>query len=83
MVIGWFGLCSFTTEPLSIGLNIAMDSISGKSTSPCLAEELEDVLLPGSPLGFPEAVVACQLRSGFLTELKQGGGSYAVHLGPI
>ncbi|XP_078447768.1 downstream neighbor of Son isoform X2 [Wolffia australiana] len=65
---------SFSTEPVSGGLNIAMDAVFGKST---VSEGL-------TPLaGFHGAVLTPDLRSGFLKELKYGDGCYQVSLSSI
>ncbi|CAA7392089.1 unnamed protein product [Spirodela intermedia] len=47
---------SFTTEPMSMGLNVALNSIFGKSTSSSAPDECTP--LSGSTLGFPEAWLA-------------------------
>jgi len=73
--------CSFTTEPLSIGLNVALDAICQKTepstdTSHSLPEN-------GDILGIPEAVPSPYLRSASLRSLKYCNGSYVAHVTPV
>lgn len=71
-------LCSFVTEPMSIGLNIGFDMVNHKSEpKDTLVEELHD------PFGVKNTVVSHHLSRGFLKGLKYSDDSYTVSLLPV
>uniref|UniRef100_A0A1D1YRV4 Protein downstream neighbor of Son n=1 Tax=Anthurium amnicola TaxID=1678845 RepID=A0A1D1YRV4_9ARAE len=70
-----------TTEPLSMGLNIALDSICCKGESVSESETCSP--LSGDAFGIPEAVITPQLSSAFLRSLKYTNGSYDARLTPL
>ncbi|XP_042503567.1 protein downstream neighbor of Son [Macadamia integrifolia] len=71
---------SFTTEPLSIGLNVALDSVSCKSDP---QTEGEGLLEYTNAFGVPESMVDPRLHSASLRGLKYCDGSYTASLLPI
>ncbi|XP_062112345.1 uncharacterized protein LOC133823532 isoform X2 [Humulus lupulus] len=72
---------SFSTEPTSTGLNVALEAVSEKpDTQAAAGEGLKDA---SYAFGIPEAVVTPQLHSGFLKGLKYSNGSYTASLSPI
>ncbi|XP_043714261.1 protein downstream neighbor of Son-like isoform X1 [Telopea speciosissima] len=71
---------SFTTEPLSIGLNVALESVTCKSDP---QTEGEGLLECTNAFGVPEAVVNPCLHSASLRGLKYSDGSYTASLLPI
>ncbi|MQL81475.1 hypothetical protein Taro_013920 [Colocasia esculenta] len=71
----------FTTEPMSRGLNAALDSIFCKTTS--VSESEKPSPIPGDAFGVPEAVITQQLSSAFLRGLKYANGSYEARLTPL
>ncbi|KAL5545652.1 hypothetical protein UlMin_005339 [Ulmus minor] len=65
---------SFTTEPTSIALNVALEAVSEKSDPQAASSDgLQEV---GYAFGIPEAIVAPHLRSSLLKGLKYSNGSY-------
>ncbi|KAJ4979926.1 hypothetical protein NE237_010706 [Protea cynaroides] len=71
---------SFTTEPLSIGLNVALESVSGKSDP---QTEVVGLLDHTNAFSVPEAMVVPSLHSALLRGLKYSDGSYTASLLPI
>ncbi|KAB1205646.1 hypothetical protein CJ030_MR7G017818 [Morella rubra] len=73
-------LLSFTTEPTSVGLNVALGTACEKSASQ--AASGEGLQESSYAFGIPEATVSPYLCSGFLKGLKYAGGSYTASLSP-
>ncbi|XP_062167488.1 uncharacterized protein LOC133873750 isoform X2 [Alnus glutinosa] len=72
---------SITTEPTSIGLNVALGAAGEKSDSETAAGEgLQE---SSYAFGMPEATVTPCLYSGLLKGLKYMNGSYTASLSPI
>ncbi|XP_077242997.1 downstream neighbor of Son [Tasmannia lanceolata] len=72
---------SFATEPLSTGLNVALDTVCQKSDT---KTESGKVLPEGNKaFGIEEAVIAPCLRSASLRGLKYSNGSYMASLLPL
>ncbi|KAB1222510.1 Protein downstream neighbor of Son [Morella rubra] len=71
---------SFTTEPTSVGLNVALGTACEKSASQAASGE---GLQESYAFGIPEATVSPYLCSGFLKGLKYAGGSYTASLSPV
>lgn len=75
-------LCSFRTEPTSIGLNAAVETVGKKSDTKGATNE---ACIPENTyaFGIPEAVVTSHMRSAFLEGLKYDNGSYTASLSPV
>lgn len=72
---------SFSTEPTSTALNVALEAVNEKSdTEAAAGEGLKEA---SYAFGIPEAIVASQLSSGLLKGLKYSDGSYTASLSPI
>ncbi|PIA60576.1 hypothetical protein AQUCO_00300220v1 [Aquilegia coerulea] len=72
---------SFTTERTSLGLNVALDTVSPKSgTEMDSSKGLQE---SSHTFGIPEAVTSLSLRSASLRGLKYTNGSYTACLLPI
>ena len=74
-------VCSFTTEPTSIGLNAAVETVGQKShTQAATGEAIQESTYA---FGVPEAVVISYMHSAFLKGLKYANGSYTARLSPV
>ncbi|CBI34121.3 uncharacterized protein LOC100257121 [Vitis vinifera] len=72
---------SFTTEPTSIGLNAAVETVGQKSdTQAATGEAIQESTYA---FGVPEAVVTSYMHSAFLKGLKYANGSYTARLSPV
>ncbi|PIA54198.1 hypothetical protein AQUCO_00900626v1 [Aquilegia coerulea] len=72
---------SFTTEPTSFGLNVALDTVFPKSdTEMDTSEGLQESSLI---FGIPEAMTSLSLRSAILRSLKYSNESYTASLMPV
>ncbi|ONK65543.1 uncharacterized protein A4U43_C07F38180 [Asparagus officinalis] len=72
---------SFTTEPSSIGLNVALEFLcQGHDPSTDSSNSLPK---DGDALGVPEAIPSPQLRSSSLKSLKYSNGSYVAYVTPV
>ncbi|XP_022158390.1 protein downstream neighbor of Son-like isoform X2 [Momordica charantia] len=71
---------SFSTDPVSISLNVALGSAAAKSDFPSTASEGAQLI--GHTFEIPEAIASPSLRSGFLKGLKYCGSSYTASLSP-
>lgn len=78
---GILWLCSFITEPTSVGLNTCL-SISGKCSDPQVSatEALDNGSLC---FGIPNTKLCAQINSAFLKGVKYFGGSYTAFLSPV
>ncbi|KAK9290379.1 hypothetical protein L1049_008548 [Liquidambar formosana] len=72
---------SFVTEPMSIGLNGALETICQKSDPQ--AAEGEGLQESGHAFGIPDAIVSPYLRSALLKGLKYSNSSYTASLSPV
>ncbi|XP_038903201.1 protein downstream neighbor of Son isoform X2 [Benincasa hispida] len=71
---------SFTTDPISTGLNVALGSVDAKSDS--LATASEGVQPINNAFGIPEAIALPSLHGGFLKGLKYFDCSFTASLSP-
>lgn len=72
---------SFITEPISFGLNVALDTVTTISdTENDTSKESEE---DDQTFGIPEAVVSPSLRSASLKGLKYSDNSYTASLLPV
>ncbi|KAJ0714658.1 hypothetical protein HanPI659440_Chr13g0491951 [Helianthus annuus] len=72
---------NFVIEPMSIGLNIGLDTLSEKfEHKDTLVAGLHD---PSCPFGVRNTVVSHHLSHGFLKGLKYSDDSYDVSLSPV
>ncbi|XP_058105723.1 uncharacterized protein LOC131249153 [Magnolia sinica] len=72
---------SFVTEPISSGLNIALDAVSLKSDP--RPESNKGSMESCNAFGIPEAAITPFLRSSSLRSLKYSDGSYVASLSPV
>ncbi|XP_071700163.1 uncharacterized protein [Rutidosis leptorrhynchoides] len=72
---------SFVTEPMSIGLNIGLDTVCQKSDSE--DTKFEDLQEPSCPFGVKNTIVSHHLSRGFLKGLKFSDDSCTVSLLPV
>lgn len=71
---------SFTTDPISTGLNVALGSVDAKPNSPAIAGEGPQPI--NNAFGIPEAIASPSLHAGFLKGLKYFEGSFTASLSP-
>lgn len=71
---------NFTTERLSVGLNIALDLVCRKSDT---SVSSNDLLENRDCLGMPEAIPSPSLRSAALKCLEFSNGSYVAYTEPV
>ncbi|XP_071710308.1 uncharacterized protein [Rutidosis leptorrhynchoides] len=68
---------SFVTEPMSIGLNVGLDTACYKSDSK------EATVEPSCPFGVKNTIVTHHLSRGFLKSLKYSNDSWTSSLSPV
>ncbi|XP_022946937.1 protein downstream neighbor of Son-like isoform X2 [Cucurbita moschata] len=71
---------SFTTVPVSIGLNVALGSVDSKPDS--RATSSEGFQPTNDAFGIPNAIASLSLRSGLLKGLKYSDSSFTASLSP-
>lgn len=76
----WF-VCSFVTEPTSIGLNIGLDKARDHTSQ--LAEAEKPSEESGHSFGIPNTTLSLQKHSAYVKELKYGNSSYTACLSPV
>lgn len=76
----WF-VCSFVTEPTSIGLNIGLDKAWDHTSQ--LAEAEKPSEESGHSFGIPNTTLSLQKHSAYVKELKYGNSSYTACLSPV
>ncbi|KAK8504450.1 hypothetical protein V6N12_030546 [Hibiscus sabdariffa] len=74
---------SFTTDHTSVGLNIALGTVSEIADSSEATSDENTQEITGYSFGVPEAIVSPNLNSGLLKGLKYCNGSYVVSLTPV
>ncbi|KAK8488464.1 hypothetical protein V6N11_059441 [Hibiscus sabdariffa] len=74
---------SFTTDHTSVGLNIALGTVSEIADSSEATSDGNTQEITGYSFGVPEAIVSPNLNSGLLKGLKYCNGSYVVSLTPV